>query len=396
MKYFSSPITIVVILFCYAGIDVNNIFPSQSTFIDYVTYICRGIVTALGFIGFLAIQNSKNIQNKNLLLYGILIVYFALILFSSILNGNLTLDILLKNTFALGLYYYFVFCSYNINNLLKSTYIFFFCILLLNYFFYFFIPNIGVYALDQNGMPLLKGILTNRNGVALYVIPLVVLGHILGENKESRFPYKLISLFGLICIFLTGSDTGLVVILFLFLSLFLMKVKMLPFFVLYFTVFLSLTMLNFGNNRYLSYIIGDLLGSDLTLSGRTEIWNISLQLIPSSLIFGFGVGSNKIAEALGFQTATNGNPLNDPFNGILNILFFNGVLGLLFFIAIMALILFRLNNSQKIKKENYYLIIFFMSFSIVAISESMFQFTHILFWIFIVISFSYSRSLNET
>lgn len=385
------PITIAFIFFCYAGINFEGIFGSKATAVQYITYTLRLLVTFFSFVLFLIVQKKYKKNNNKLKIYITIFICYFIIIFSSLANGNLSIHILAKYTFALGLYFYIIYCSYNYKNLLKGMQLFYLSILVLNLIFYFFIPKIGIYILGRKGIPLLKGILTNRNSVLLYTLPLLTINNIMKAEFKDNMSYLIVNFLAILTTLLTGSKTGFAVIIFYIVIKMIYKNKYIETHIYTVAIlFLFLTIL-FSNLEinFLGRIIRNVLGGDLTLTGRKIIWDKVIRLIPSSLILGYGVGSFEIAEALFYRTATNGMPLNDPFNGILNILFFNGILGLTVFFMIIKKILDTLHYNQKNDKKVIYFIIFFLSSFLISISESIFQFTNVNFWSFIILSLTY-------
>ena len=398
MNMSKKSVIVAVIMFCYAGINFEGLFGYRTQYVQNITYIGRTLITLFGFLYFFIIQKNYK-KNYKLNIYIIVLMFYCSTILSSIVNLNLTVDIFIKNTFALGLYFYLIYTSYDYKDLLKGLQLFYLLILWLNLITYFLIPEIGVYTLSYKGIPLLKGILTNRNSVILYTLPLITINGLLKDDFRRRVSYLIVNFISIIITLLTGSDTAVAVMLFYIVMKIIYKNRTININIYISSiliVFLAILLTNIEDN-FLSYIINNILGSDLTLSGRTVVWDKVINLIPKAFIFGYGLGSFQIAESLFYKNATNGMPLNDPFNGILNIIFFNGVIGLILFFVIIKKALKRLNYIQKNDKRIISLILFFLSMFLISISESIFQFTSFTFWIFIILVYTYKTDgLLET
>lgn len=372
----------------YSSINYADIFGMSAGIIQNIMYGVRILTTIIGFFLFIIVQ--KNYHNKRLNIYFKLLFFFLIVLFSGMVHSNLTIEIILKYCLALGLYFYIIYCSIDYDALIKGLLMFFKIILLLNIIYYFFNPSVGVYT-TLNGLPLLKGILINRNSVLLYTLPIIILNNI--ANIKNELKIKIINIISFIVILLTGSDTAFIVSFFYLVMKFSHKrtINIKFYLCFFFIIFICLIFLNFENNIF-GYIIVNIVGSDLTLSGRTIIWNRVLSLVSQKIILGYGIGSNMIAEVLSYKNATNGMPLNDPFNGFLNILFFNGVIGILMFINILREIFTKLYKYQFKDSNAKQFIIMMLSFILISFSESIFQFTYFIFWIFLILIYEYKTN----
>lgn len=391
MKILFQPFIVLIILYSYAAINFQEIFGASYKIVEYFTYGIRAIVTIISLIFILFLIVNKRLNDTISKFFLVISLYLFLIIYSSLITGNLTVDILLKNFFAFGLYVYTILGCFNLQKFLKSIYVFFLSILIFNLIFYFFVPDIGVYTIDENGVPLIKGILTNRNSVIYYTIPLIVLSYLIKKKMNQPFMF-IVNIIAVITAFLTGSVTAIVSITVLVLLLLLhknFKLRITAYLAITFTASIILVLIN-TKSDILSYIIVDLLGSDKSMSGRDLIWDKTLDSITLQYLFlGWGIGSNTIAEAMNYATATNGNPINDPFNGLLNLLFFNGIIGLIFFLSILLIIAKKLNYLQNKLKDVRYVIILYLTFIVVSYSESVFVFTNFTFWIFIIIGWMF-------
>ena len=98
--------------------------------------------------------------------------------------------------------------------------------------------------------------------------------------------------------------------------------------------FVTILLLNFGivffnMQNMFSWLIEDILGKSLTLTGRIGIWRSVLDNMDGYYLFGHGVGAS-IPFIYEF-----GEPVTYEHNQLLNLLFSGGVIGLLFFLFIL-------------------------------------------------------------
>lgn len=88
-----------------------------------------------------------------------------------------------------------------------------------------------------------------------------------------------------------------------------------------------------------AFIIVDMLGRDLTFTGRTNIWDSALEAFYKSPIFGVGEIDNQASRDLIGATHAH--------NYYLNLLYKSGVLGFLFFFAILVICGVALYKNRK-------------------------------------------------
>lgn len=97
----------------------------------------------------------------------------------------------------------------------------------------------------------------------------------------------------------------------------------------------------YSNNRIVKYIVVDLLGKDLTFTGRTGIWKSSFELFKQSWMYGWGFinGDN-------FATITGAAAGTQPHNLFLSVMVYTGCIGLLIF---LVLLIKTMNKYKYIK-----------------------------------------------
>lgn len=119
---------------------------------------------------------------------------------------------------------------------------------------------------------------------------------------------------------------------------------------------------DFENNHLANWFIVDILGKDMTFTGRTELWDASLNKIVESPLFGYGfVDRNWYYSNISHRTIGS-------HNFILNLMIYGGITSLIIYLfcAVKGILrIFRLNNSNAI-----YLLVAFSILNIMMLFES--------------------------
>ncbi|MDO6630528.1 O-antigen ligase family protein [Bacillus thuringiensis] len=319
----------------------------------------------------------KRITSLNLLI----VFYMMLILFSAVINENLT------NGIAFTIVIFISFCIY-ISHALKEPkeffrgmYYLFSVIVIFN--FLTMLTN-GI-TIDDNGFPVY--LLGGKNAITMTVlpaIPIIFIYSYIMYKKLKIFPLIVI-LISITSIYLSASGTGIVVAILAALFLIVhkryspsLKAYLFIYFILFFTIIVfRLQELLFGD-----FII-NVLHKDLTFTGRTYVWDLILNIIGDSYLIGFGRGNNIIN-----QHFIN---LYEAHNGLLEILMYSGILGIFFFVIILILVAKKLGGFKN------HVISKFLSFSIfvymiVGLTESVFYKNG--FWMLIVISYGINNIIK--
>lgn len=94
-------------------------------------------------------------------------------------------------------------------------------------------------------------------------------------------------------------------------------------------------------------------------------------------LFGYGYDTEILLQ--------NGVKENDPHNGIIYILLTGGVLGLVLFLVMLKPLLVNRHCDIDVKDSTYvYLRIFAFTWAIRGLVESVFSYTHFVFWITVI------------
>lgn len=202
---------------------------------------------------------------------------------------------------------------------------------------------IGMYRLDYVVGDLY--FMGHDNGMIYNLIPFCSLAILYTYCKKG----KIISKISLYAIFLTfiselyvKSATGIVESFLLLILIFFIDNKFLSKFINPKFIFLLFFILNYlvvilRIQNYFSWFFVDVLGKDLTFTGRTYLWDYAINMIKNNPIFGFGMG---------VQVYGNGHSYPHPHCLILDFIFKGGIITLLIFCILI------INYIKKYKSSN--------------------------------------------
>lgn len=238
------------------------------------------------------------------------------------------------------------------NNVKSFIYSLFYTYFLLIAANYVYMISIGGFIIDVEtvrpdlfslGSGSVVTILSSVNGVASYIFP-AILSCILMMSittYNNIVCWILIVLCFLSELFLwsatslTGVFLLILYILFVYNNTNLSKKLVKPKLLLFITLFISLGITFFNIQNWFGYIITDILHKDLTMTGRTNVWEIGFKGFYESQIFGCGAGSKTID------------------NCYVQILYNSGIIGALGFILLMYFSIKRMHLNNPIKIERF-------------------------------------------
>ena len=202
----------------------------------------------------------------------------------------------------------------------------------------------------------------------VYYLPAVLVALIYSEVTSKKLRVRLLICVVLISSILRWSATTIVgLLIFLMLTLipiFRKNTKIFNFknyMIVIFTIFVTIVILRLQN--YLSFIIVDILGKDLTFANRTPLWDTTMEYIKDNIFLGYGWQSDDIRHAM-----YNSSSVISAHNQILEYLYLGGIP----LIFIYVYICFYINKiTVKNKKENIikYTTTAFFALQILYISE---------------------------
>ncbi|WP_066190754.1 O-antigen ligase family protein [Gracilibacillus timonensis] len=209
---------------------------------------------------------------------------------------------------------------------LSATDFLFSAYIVLNFFALLMFPQ-GLYVTDGYSSAWLFGI---ENQFALFIVPgitFIMLNSWYRYNTISIIAWLKI-LIAVITVGMIWSATAVVAVFFVIISSILVRQKRIQlvytfFLFLLFYIIIWLIVVRFNSLDSFQAIITDILGKDLTLTGRTRIWAEIFETLPQSLWYGFGINSKVLAGVVTDFAA---------HNMILQLLLDSGIIGFMLFI----------------------------------------------------------------
>jgi len=314
----------------------------------------------------------------------LILLYTLVILISDAVNGNLTFGVVYTNLGFLAVCIYISFTLRNYRELIKGLYFLLSFAVIIN-FFTMIIPDRGI-ALTPNGDAIY--FLGGQNALALTIIPSILVVYL--YSKIYYHELRLIPVINIMICFLSlvlsGSSTGMIVA-FLGILFFIIPKRLLPSFQTYLVMYIFgffLLVIYRLQEIFFDNLITNVLKEDITLNGRTYIWDYVMTFIKNSWFLGYGTG-NEIVN-LGFRF------LHETHNGFLQILLDTGFLGL----GVFLLITFLVGNKlKKVKNHLFSKSVSFalLAYLIVGMTESAFYRKE--FWLLLIIGYSLQKIINH-
>ncbi len=311
----------------------------------WIRYCIFGIFL-LGFSINIIFQNKKLFISK--------FTEGRLIILISVISG---VSLPFSIYFETAIIYYFCFIiiefssinlAYKTKSIEDGLYIYGITILIINIIALLFFKKSAFH--DMYEVQNFRGIFYDKNTCAsIMLLPLLIFFKKAVINKK----YKNIIFFALnmFLLILTHSYTALILSVLLLVLYLLPKKKLLaivtlfPVSILFFVAYLL--SLNWIKNSSLNMLIKSLIGKDLTLSGRTEIWEYCFEMIKEKWIIGYGY--NAIWSNLDItkqSVVSHGYSFlgGHAHNGYIELLLSAGVLGILLMAIIIAKSIIKLNK----------------------------------------------------
>ena len=203
------------------------------------------------------------------------------------------------------------------------------------------------------------------NRLVFFYIPLLFVSLIYDsytKNRVTVYSYLvlILSLWSTISLWAVGGFLGLIIIAITIIIKeriqIIKKISMKQ--VLLVIIILNLLIVFFQVQKHFESFIVGYLKKDITLTGRTYLWNWALMLIKKNMLFGIGIQSDKYMLGI-YKWVVH------PHNMFLNYLTTTGIIGFSCFIIMMLIIS---NKSKEIINENARIITVFTVFVILFLS----------------------------
>ena len=384
MNIFTKKYFIVLFILPFIGINVidGNILLSSAS---------KMVVSIIGYLMLFENFNyNKNILNIKLIL--LVMLYSFIILFSAVINNNITIGMIYTNFVYIGFIIYINYCMKDFKNFINGLNILFTLLIIYNLILAIFVQSSYMYIGYQGSQKVFVGTFESRNGISMVMIPAIAFILIRSEYIYEKVRNKdiLLCFMVLIIILLSKSSTGfivgsLLVIYVLLLKKIKIKLNINKLMSIYTIIYTQVVIFRIQETVFRGFI-ENTLQKNVTLTGRTLIWDFIMKIIPNSLIFGYG-RNDIIAQNAIIRDVT------EAHNGLLEILLCTGIIGLFVFILILLNVFKALNKSNS--KISYILSMAIFLYFCIALTESAFTYTKIGFWILIIISSNIEKIIKQ-
>lgn len=384
MNIFTKKYFIVLFILPFIGINVidGNILLSSAS---------KMVVSIIGYLMLFENFNyNKNILNIKLIL--LVMLYSFIILFSAVINNNITMGMIYTNFVYIGFIIYINYCMKDFKNFINALNILVTLLIIYNLILAIFVKSSYMYIGYQGSQKVFVGTFESRNGISMVMIPAIAFILIRSEYIYEKVRNKdiLLCFMVLIIILLSKSSTGfivgsLLVIYVLLLKKIKIKLNINKLMSIYTIIYTQVVIFRIQETVFRGFI-ENTLQKNVTLTGRTLIWDFIMKIIPNSLIFGYG-RNDIIAQNAIIRDVT------EAHNGLLEILLCTGIIGLFVFILILLNVFKALNKSNS--KISYILSMAIFLYFCIALTESAFTYTKIGFWILIIISSNIEKIIKQ-
>ena len=384
MNIFTKKYFIVLFILPFIGINVidDNILLSSAS---------KMVVSIIGYLMLFENFNyNKNILNIKLIL--LVMLYSFIILFSAVINNNITIGMIYTNFVYIGFIIYINYCMKDFKNFINALNILVTLLIIYNLILAIFVQSSYMYIGYQGSQKVFVGTFESRNGISMVMIPAIAFILIRSEYIYEKVRNKdiLLCFMVLIIILLSKSSTGfivgsLLVIYVLLLKKIKIKININKLMSIYTIIYTQVVIFRIQETVFRGFI-ENTLQKNVTLTGRTLIWDFIMKIIPNSLIFGYG-RNDIIAQNAIIRDVT------EAHNVLLEILLCTGIIGLFVFILILLNAFRALNKSNS--KISYILSMAIFLYFCIALTESAFTYTKIGFWILIIISSNIEKIIKQ-
>lgn len=333
-------------------------------FIKYKIYnmifICGGIIS---FIYIFSLYLKNNIKLNKMLLY--LILFRIINILSTFINNGDLLKVGYSSLVIVSLFlyanYYYTKKHFDIFiNILYKIFSIFLFINLITYILYPQGINVQFPGLSFLGI---------RTRFTEYAISGALLAYINYKNENIKLKSLITTIIiAFLNILLPKVGTGLVgiivfILFFIFLNKFIKNRINVKFSFLQIPIYIFIiSIVFFRIHTYFDFIIVDMLGKDLTLTGRTEIWDMAIETIKkSNIVFGNGYVNNGNFVPYGM------NSYYQAHNEILQLFYESGIVGIILFWLFLNSIL--RNNRKKTTKYDIIIVSVIYAILVMMISE---------------------------
>ncbi len=292
----------------------------------------------INFIIILVVFVKKSKINLQLFL---IIILQAILIFSTVINNGEIIDVITNSIqiFAFSLIIEYL-TQKNINLFFKAISIILIVLVVLNYITILIQPD--GYLIGY----LKKWLFGTKNNHFSIILPAIICSYIYFKfiKKCNSVIFKILLVVSIASVIFLQSATTLVamfvLLLYFPLKNIIKKINIKNFFVIYCIIFFVIIVFQLQN--IFSFFIEDVLNKDVTFTGRTELWNTSLEFIKDKPLLGYG-NENQDNRVVKFGKLS----YIHCHNMILEILYQGGIILLIVFIIFLYNVIKKISITQN-------------------------------------------------
>ena len=382
--------TLGYIIFFFAMIE-NRFTVYQPILVT--VYLLRIAIAFKGY--YLAVRSIKvsgSARSTWLKLLLLQLAYSLVIVLSGVMNHNITFGICYSIFIWIGITQFIVNSGINNPSFLKTLDGMFQCTMVITLILTVLVPDLMI-TYSYDGSRIVEGFFGGKNALPLFLLTGLCLNLMLGEGQKKYIWRQLF--YPLICLLLlvvSGSGTGLVAAM-IFLILYYTKLYT---FLNTNNIFITHTIVTFSivvyrlHERYLYFLITDVLHRDITLTYRTDIWTIAIKGFLHNWFLGYGLGNRIVAENLVLPSWYQ-LVINEAHNGFVDIALGLGLMGLIPLLLLLIIITRAYDKSENMRIARIMKLYLFVYF-IIAIAENAFTLSRLTFWSMLFIGLVLSQA----
>ena len=320
---------------------------------SWLLAICIVIFCGTFYLG----KRKKNIDAKSLLL----LLFFLILIFSTLLSGNDIRAILMFSTKVIMLDFllYHLYCRGKLILFLRNLYFYLFIMVTCNLASQILSPNGIVQSSGANWQPYF--ICANANNYVFIYIFALAIGSIVEFKvyNKIKIDVYLLWVIELVSMLMSDTSTGLLAVLFAGLYLFVIiktpikKLLKRPRTILAILIIGFFYFVYFNNGDMISIYIKRFIGEDVSYEARVYIWQTAVQNIKLHPLLGYGMGVADLAhDALGLTRSAH--------NNYLQILLEGGFIGILIYILFVYRCLVDIVKQKSIISDLKFLQVYFV------------------------------------
>ena len=314
----------------------------------------------ISFIYVLIIKFRRSMKIFKITL--LVIIDRMLLIILTLLNRGDILKVGYQSLTLIALFFYaeYFYSKNNLSDFIKIVKKIFFLYLFINIVLYYIFPN-GLYL--KGGTIHFLGIRTRFTEYSMTLILLSILSYVLKYNSKRQAIVELI--IAILNIIIPKISTAIIgVLIFAIMYYILSKIKKMDYrFLLYIGIVLTILVVFFRIQTIFSFIIEDILNKNISLTGRTEIWDLSYKYIFDKMFFlghGLPIDGNFILW---------GSKLWQAHNQLLQNLYEGGIVGTFLFYMIIGMSLRQLSKCDCDSKYKNLVASMIFAFLIMMITE---------------------------